>query len=91
MDQSFNPIQYESLVSLVNEMILQVTSEHRVTLDQLQKTKQFQESMSNTSNILSQSLNTNESIAFDELPSPFSSKQETAKSKQPLNLNETYR
>ncbi|XP_014227609.1 SCY1-like protein 2 [Trichogramma pretiosum] len=50
VEQSFNPKQYELLVALVNDMVTQVTMEHREALQQLQKTRQFHENMSDTLN-----------------------------------------
>ncbi|XP_014211928.1 SCY1-like protein 2 [Copidosoma floridanum] len=50
VEQSLNPKQYELLVSLVNDMITQVTMEHREVLQQLQKTRQFHENMTDTIN-----------------------------------------
>ncbi|KAJ8686700.1 hypothetical protein QAD02_022494 [Eretmocerus hayati] len=64
VEQSFSPKQYELLVSLVNDMITQVTIEHRESLQQLQKTRQFHENMSDTLNM---------SSTVNSLASPISS------------------
>lgn len=62
VEQSFSPKQYELLVSLVNDMITQITMEHREALQQLQKTRQFAENMTDSLNMASPTSSSTNSI-----------------------------
>ena len=102
VEQSFSPKQYELLVSLVNNMVTQVTIEHREALQQLQKTRQFNENMSDTLNDLTSSINspfadmmsspTNALEMFDtnSFPSPSQIRTPTPQSRV-LSLDEKIR
>ena len=100
VEQSFSPKQYESLVSLVNDMIAQVTMEHREALQQLQKTRQFHENMSDTLNIsvstnplgdmISSPSNPLEIFETNSFPSPLQNKPQTPQSRT-LSLDEKIR
>lgn len=100
IDQSFSPNQYELLISLVNEMITQVTMEHREALQQLQKTRQFHENMTDTLNNMTSSNNSHVDTLSLSLglfesnssatPSTFVSSPQTSQSKT-LSLDEKIR
>ncbi|OXU18956.1 hypothetical protein TSAR_000013, partial [Trichomalopsis sarcophagae] len=102
VEQSFSPKQYEILVSLINDMINQVTMEHREALQQLQKTRQFHENMSDTLNSMTSPTNnplgnlasspTNALGMFESnsFPTPPPSKPQTPQSR-PLSLDEKHR
>ncbi|XP_058803875.1 SCY1-like protein 2 [Phymastichus coffea] len=99
VDQSFSPKQYELLVSLVNDMITQVTMEHREVLQQLQKNRQFQENMSDALNLttssnplgdLSSPINPLEMFESSAFSSPLQSKPQNPQSR-PLSLDEKHR
>lgn len=96
VEQSFTPKQYELLVSLVNDMITQITMEHREALQQLQKTRQFAENMtdslnmSSSSNSLTNSQNSLGMFESNSFPSPTQSNSQTPTSR-PLSLEEKHR
>jgi hypothetical protein len=104
IEQSFSPKQYELLVSLVNDMITQVTIEHRQALHQLYKTKQFHENMTDTLNITSSvnhfgdivtssTSSTSSSLGIFEsnsFPIVAQNKHQSSQTR-PLNLNEKHR
>ncbi|XP_011497019.1 PREDICTED: SCY1-like protein 2 [Ceratosolen solmsi marchali] len=94
IEQSFSPKQYELLVSLVNEMVTQVTIEHRKVLHQLQKTKQFHGNISSSMNQLEDtvisSTNSFEIFESNSFTTSIKNKPQSSQS-QSLSLAEKHR
>lgn len=72
-------------------MICQVTLEHREALSQLQKTREFQENMTESLTQISSSASSLKGVSFDSPSSPTQEKPEKISSKLTLTLEEKQR